>query len=274
VFTSSSPTAKYTQLQPSDPSNYLRFDYYDQQSGLALLSVRYVDVKTTQFTEARISAFLPTNFIDWLAPQEHVIKEYPYIKNCWLGPKGEGQPTVHVPVMALTTTISTFLESPEILTAESFEKAPASSLSTKSTIHTIVTVRTSKASSDTSTTTSSETKKPSSQVASPESTEKSHSEAGKLDSDAADADFTSAAKSETAERSQTSEVEEASPALVSGSKQNDTPKGHSATSAHQGLKSNSVYPVEPATITNTVCCGSTRRRVANRVQLQRQSACH
>ncbi|KAM0697226.1 hypothetical protein Q7P36_003297 [Cladosporium allicinum] len=151
--------------------------------------------------------------------------------------------------MALTTTISTFLESPEILTAESFEKAPASSLSTKSTIHTIVTVRTSKASSDTSTTTSSEIKTPSSQVASPESTEKPQSEAEKPDSDAADADSTSAAKLETAERSQTSEVEEASPALVSGSKQNDT--DHSATSDYQGLKSNSGYPVEPATITKS-----------------------
>jgi hypothetical protein len=194
---------------------------------------------------------LPTDVLDWLATQEEVIKRYPYIKNCWLGPKGTGQPTVHVPVMALTVTSSVFLDSSETPTVESVEKGPTSSLTTKSTIRAIVTVMTSTPSSEVSPTTSSEIKQTSSHVARPESTETPQSEADKQDSDVVDADLTSAMQPEIAEQPQTLEGEEASPTFDSVSRQNDPSKDHSATSDHQGLISNSVNPVGPATITKS-----------------------
>jgi hypothetical protein len=59
---------------------------------LNTLDVRYIQAKSTQFTEPKVEALLPTGILDWLATQEEVIKQYPYIKNCWLGPVGEGQP--------------------------------------------------------------------------------------------------------------------------------------------------------------------------------------
>jgi hypothetical protein len=120
---SSSPTTTYTLLLPSDPSNSLRYsllledDDGDYTARLNTLHATYIQAKSTQFTDAKVRAPLPTDILDWLATQEEVIKDYPHIKNCWLGPVGEGQPTVHVQVMALTATSSTFLDSLDIYTA-------------------------------------------------------------------------------------------------------------------------------------------------------------
>lgn len=94
VAYSSWPVATHIldQLQPSDPSNSLRYsilrsmtsgDYGDR---LNTLNATYIQAKSTQFTEPKVQALLPTGIIDWLATQEEVIKDYPYIKNCWLGP--------------------------------------------------------------------------------------------------------------------------------------------------------------------------------------------
>jgi hypothetical protein len=204
------------QLQPSDPSNSLRYSFIrgdnsgDYMDRLNTLDVRYIQAKSTQFTEPKVEALLPTGILDWLATQEEVIKQYPYIKNCWLGPVGEGQPTVHVPVMALTATSSIFLDSSETPTVESVEKESTSSLTTKSTVRTIVTVRTSTASSDASITASVESKQSPPDAAGPESTGKPQSEVEKPDSDAADAEPKPAAQTETEDKSQTPEVAEPS----------------------------------------------------------------
>jgi hypothetical protein len=210
VAYSSWPVATHIldQLQPSDPSNSLRYsilrsmtsgDYGDR---LNALNATYIQAKSTQFTEPKVQALLPTGIIDWLATQEEVIKDYPYIKNCWLGPVGEGQPTVHVPVMALTATSSIFLESSETPTVESVEKESTSSLTTRSTVRTIVTVRTSTASPDASTTASVESKQSLPDAVRPESTGNPQSEIEKPDSDAVDAD--------TEEQPQIPEAEEPS----------------------------------------------------------------
>lgn len=210
VAYSSWPVATHIldQLQPSDPSNSLRYsilrsmtsgDYGDR---LNTLNATYIQAKSTQFTEPKVQALLPTGIIDWLATQEEVIKDYPYIKNCWLGPVGEGQPTVHVPVMALTATSSIFLDSSETPTVESVEKGSTSSLTTKSTVRTIVTVRTSTASPDASTTASVESKQSLADAVRPESTGNPQSKIEKPDSDAVDAD--------TEEQPQIPEAEEPS----------------------------------------------------------------
>ena len=175
---SSTPTATYTQLQPSDPSNRLRFlisdpmadsDYIER---LDTLDVGYIQAKNTQFTEPSMQVALPTGFMDWLATQEEVIKKYPYITNCWMGPKGEGQPTVHVPVMALTVTSSHMLGEAEPSAAESPEKESTITLSKTrtSTIHTIVTVKTATPSSGTSPTAPGEMVQSTSETTGPEAT--------------------------------------------------------------------------------------------------------
>jgi hypothetical protein len=244
---SSSPTATYTQLVPSDPLNSLRFrrvdngkpgnDYTDR---LATLNATYIQAKSTQNTDERVQALLPTDILDWLATQEEVIKKYPYIKNCWIGPKGEGQPTVHVPVMALTVTSSSFLDSLETPTVEPPEKKSTLSLSTKSTVHTIVTVMTSTASSDASTTASVESKQSPPDVARPESTGNPQSQDEKSDSDTVDHGFTPVAQPKTEEQSQNPEAEETSPTSESASGQPTSPEDHPTTSDHKGLTSNPV----------------------------------
>jgi hypothetical protein len=250
TFTSSSPTTTYTLLQPSDPSNYLRYDagqaYGDGDYVMRVkrLDVQYVQAKTTQFTEARISAFLPTDFIDWLATQESVTKIYPYIKNCWLGPKGEGQPTVHVAVMALTVTSSTFLDSLETQTVEPSEKASTLSHSTKSTVHTIVTVMTSTPSPDASTTVSVESKQSSPDSARPKSTGEPRSQDEKSVSETVDHGFTPVAQPETEEQSQTPNAEDTSPTSENAAGQLSTSEIHSTTSDYIGLISNPVGPAK------------------------------
>lgn len=154
VVRSSSPIATHTELQPSDPKNQLRFILADPIDGdytdrLNTLNATYIQAKTTQFTEERLMVPLPTDIVDWLATQEQVIKEYPYIKNCWLGPKGTGQPTVHVPVMALTVTSSVFLDRTETPTAKSSKEKSTLTRSMTRTIHTIVTVMSSEGSQQT-----------------------------------------------------------------------------------------------------------------------------
>jgi hypothetical protein len=251
-WTSTVATHILDQLQPSDPKNSLRFiiaeaisdgDYTDR---LDTLCVEYVQAKTTQFTEDKMQVALPTGILDWLATQEEVIKKYPYIQNCWLGPKGQGQPTVHVPVMALTVTSSTFLVSTETPTVESVEKESASSLTTKSTVHTIVTVMTSTASSNTSTTASVDSKQSSPDAARPESTVNPQLQNEKSDSDTIDNGLTPVAQSETEERSHTPEAEETSPTSESAAGQPTASEDHLTTTDHEALTSD---PVGTATTT-------------------------
>jgi len=240
------------QLQPSDPSNSLRYSFIrgdfsgDYMDRVNTLNATYVQAKSTQFTETRVKAPIPTGILDWLAMQEQVIKDYPYIKNCWLGPVGEGQPTVHVAVMALTVTSSTFLDSLETPTVEPSEKASTLSLSTKSTVHTIVTVMTSTASSDASTTASVESKQSSPDAAKPESTGETQSEDKKSDSDTIDHGLTPVAQPETEERAQTPKAEDTSPIFESAAGQPTASEDHPTTSDRKGLTSN---PVGTATTT-------------------------
>jgi hypothetical protein len=61
------------QLQPSDPSNSLRYNFiHGETSGdyidrLNNLDVTYIQAKSTQFTEPKVQALLPTGILDWLA---------------------------------------------------------------------------------------------------------------------------------------------------------------------------------------------------------------
>jgi len=248
VHVSTLATATHSQLQPSDPLNSLRFhggDSGNYTDRLATLNATYIQAKSTQFTEERLQVALPTDILDWLATQEEVTKKYPYIKNCWLGPKGTGQPTVHVPVMALTVTSSTFLDSPETPAVKPADKG-STSVTTRSAIHTIVTVMTSIASSDASTTALVESKQSSPDAAGPESTEEPQSEVEEPESDAVDADSSPTAQADTEEQSQDPEAEDSSLTSETASGQPTASEDHSTSSVHKGVIS---APVGSATTT-------------------------
>jgi len=249
VHRSRVPTATHTLLQPSDPLNSLRFhngDSGNYTDRLATLNATYIQAKSTQFTEERLQLAVLTNILDWLATQEEVTKKYPYIKNCWLGPKGTGQPTAHVPVMALTVTSSTFLDLPETPAVKPADKGSMSSVTTKSAIHTIVTVMTSTASSDASTTTLVESKQSSPDAAGPESTGEPQSEVEEPESDAVDADSSPTAQPDTEEQSQDPEAEDSSLTFETASGQPTASEDHSTSSVHKGVVSD---PVDSATTT-------------------------
>lgn len=204
VSISRTPTATHTQLQPSNPSNSLRFQIADfAQSGndytdrLETLNATYIQAKSTQFTDERLLVPLPTGIIDWLATQEEIVEKYPYIKDCWLGPKGTGQPTVHVPVMALTVTSSLFLDQAETSAAKSpVDSSSKSSRTMTSTVRTIVTVATSTTSHDSSKPASVENGASSSDDDRPQSTDESQPEDKGSNSDIDSANPTSTVQSE------------------------------------------------------------------------------
>ena len=242
---SSSPTATYTQLQPSDPSNYLYFPMgAEYGEGFALLNATFIQTRSTRLTEAKMQVPFPTGIIDWLATQEEVIKEYPYIRNCWLGPEGEGQPTVHVPVMALTVTSSVFRDATETPTVKSSEKGSAASLSTKSTIHTIVTVKTSTTPYDASTTASVRTEKSASEVAGPESAGSPQSEGEELDSNTDVANPTST--------TQLGEEVKHSPISGSVSREPDMSEEQHTMNNEEGQSGNPVNPAMSSKPQSTV----------------------
>jgi hypothetical protein len=251
----SSPTTTYTLLLPSDPRNDLQYiinsgEHDPQDSGylgrLERLDVRYIQAKSTQFTEEKVKALLPTGILDWLATQEEILEKYPYIKNCWLGPVGDGQPTVHVPIIALTVTSSTFLDTLETPTVKPSEKGSVLSLSTESTVHTIVTVMTSTTSSDASTTASVESKQSSPDAARPKSTGEPQSQDENPDSETVDHGFTPVAQPEMEEQSQTPKAEDTSPTSESAAGESSTSEIHSTTTDHEALTSD---PVGTATTT-------------------------
>lgn len=61
-------------------------------------------LKTDQLSADSTRLQIPTGVVDWLGSQEHIVEKYPYVTNCFVAGDGEGQPTVHVPVNALTAT--------------------------------------------------------------------------------------------------------------------------------------------------------------------------
>lgn len=119
----SMPTSTITQLRPTGTNGELEFHFGDLRNNgptfrIKPLNLTYIRAKATQITEAETKIILPTDIIEWLATQEHVVNEYPYIKDCVIAGPGKGQPVVHVPVAALTVTSSHFLDEDTTRTAE------------------------------------------------------------------------------------------------------------------------------------------------------------
>jgi hypothetical protein len=109
TIVSNTPTATTSRLVPSGESDL--FFYTAALFGKAdPLNVTYVLPKTTQLDAQTAYFSFPTGLVGWLGKQENVVAQYPYITDCWAEGGGEGQPTVHVPVNALTVTSSHIID--------------------------------------------------------------------------------------------------------------------------------------------------------------------
>jgi hypothetical protein len=103
------PTVTSSRLVPSGKEEV--FFYTAALFGNAdSLNVTYIAPKATQVDDATAYLSFPTGLVDWLGKQENVVAQYPYITDCWTEDGGEGQPTVHVPVNALTVTSSHIID--------------------------------------------------------------------------------------------------------------------------------------------------------------------
>ena len=106
---SNTPTGTTSRLVPSGESDV--FFYTAALFGKAdPLNVTYVVPKTTQLDSQTAYFNFPTGLVGWLGKQENVVAQYPYVTDCWAEDGGEGQPTVHVPVNALTVTSSHIID--------------------------------------------------------------------------------------------------------------------------------------------------------------------
>lgn len=142
----SMPTSTITQLRPTGTNGELHFHFGDLRNAgptyrIKPLGLTYIRAKSTQITEARTAIILPTDIIEWLATQEHVVDEYPYIKDCVIAGPGTGQPVVHVPVVALTVTSSHFLDEDGTRTTELSDASSVMTI-TRQMIKTLHTTRT------------------------------------------------------------------------------------------------------------------------------------
>jgi hypothetical protein len=109
TITSAAPTGTTSRLVPSG-KDYLFF-YTAALFGAAdRLDVTYRSPKATQTDAVQAFFSFPTGLVDWLGKQENVVAKYPYITDCWAEDGGQGQPTVHVPVNALTVTSSHIID--------------------------------------------------------------------------------------------------------------------------------------------------------------------
>lgn len=212
--TSSSATAMYTSWRPRNQVLYYHVGVLGNQE-IKPLNATYLQIKTSQFTEPRMELPLPTNILDWLASQEEVIREYPYITNCYVEGEGVGQPTVHVPVNALTVTSSHFLGEDEAPTAKSSEKQPKTITLTHIDTITSTTTSTTRskssgASTDSLTPAPSESEQSSSDAAGPANPRNSQLEDEESNFNETDTFEAAASKSETTAQKQTLEAGEIS----------------------------------------------------------------
>lgn len=103
---SSSPTRTRSQLHPKDQDLY--YVYY--LSGMESLDATWIQTKTAQLSADSTRLQIPTDVVDWLGSQQHIVEKYPYVTNCFVAGDGQGQPTVHVPVNVLTATSSHIID--------------------------------------------------------------------------------------------------------------------------------------------------------------------
>jgi hypothetical protein len=74
------------------------------------LNVTYIEPQATPWDGGKALVDYPTGLLGWLGGQEDIVAKHPYITDCFTVGHGDGQPTVHVPVNALTVTSSHIID--------------------------------------------------------------------------------------------------------------------------------------------------------------------
>ncbi|KAK3628898.1 hypothetical protein LTR56_018383 [Elasticomyces elasticus] len=89
--------------------------------GAIALNATYIQPVATQMPDGAAYVNFPPGLMPWLAQQPNISSRFPFIESCWTI-WGEGQPTVHVPVVQLTASSTNYVEmagasatSPELL---------------------------------------------------------------------------------------------------------------------------------------------------------------
>ncbi|KAK5708304.1 hypothetical protein LTR97_000844 [Elasticomyces elasticus] len=94
--------------------------------GAIALNATYIQPVATQMPDGEAIVNFPAGLMPWLAQQPSIKSRFPFIENCWTI-SGQGQPTVHVPVVQLTGASTNYIE----MSAKSTTSTEAWSISTK-----------------------------------------------------------------------------------------------------------------------------------------------
>ncbi|KAK4898620.1 hypothetical protein LTR27_003792 [Elasticomyces elasticus] len=77
--------------------------------GAIALNATYIQPVATQMPDGEAIVNFPPGLMPWLAQQPSIRSRFPFIESCWTI-SGQGQPTVHVPVVQLTASSTKYVE--------------------------------------------------------------------------------------------------------------------------------------------------------------------
>ncbi|KAK3624583.1 hypothetical protein LTR56_020930 [Elasticomyces elasticus] len=77
--------------------------------GAIAFNATYIQPVATQMPDGEAYVNFPSGLMPWLAQQPSIKSRFPFIENCWTI-SGQGQPTVHVPVVQLTGASTNYID--------------------------------------------------------------------------------------------------------------------------------------------------------------------
>ncbi|KAK3067369.1 hypothetical protein LTR53_015805 [Teratosphaeriaceae sp. CCFEE 6253] len=77
--------------------------------GAIAMNTSYIQPVATQMPDGEAYVDFPSGLLPWLAQVPSIKARFPFIENCWTV-SGQGQPTVHVPVVQVTASSTNFVE--------------------------------------------------------------------------------------------------------------------------------------------------------------------
>ncbi|KAK4949389.1 hypothetical protein LTR10_012007 [Elasticomyces elasticus] len=89
--------------------------------GAIALNATYIQPVATQMPDGEAYVNFPSGLMPWLAQQPSIKSRFPFIENCWTI-SGQGQPTVHVPVVQLTGSSTNYIEMAGVISTPSIPK--------------------------------------------------------------------------------------------------------------------------------------------------------
>jgi hypothetical protein len=90
-YSTGAVTTQSNHVPSGKRSDFLPMGRFVGGGDIESLNVTYVQPKTEQVPDGRPWLPIPTGILDWLATQENVVEQYPFVTDCWLD-RGNGQP--------------------------------------------------------------------------------------------------------------------------------------------------------------------------------------